>query len=95
MDTDDLLHRHGKQPIGVVVADIRLGGVGDVLDIGQGLDLVRSDTRLGQALVVERHIIHAVLHLMLQFLELEFFDLLSGHGLNVLLKKHGGNSFFP
>ena len=94
MDTNDLLHRHCKQTKGIVIPDVSFGGIGDVLDVGECLDLVRRHACLGQTIVVERHIVHTVLYLMPELLKLQRLEFLTGHGLNVLLKKHGF-TFFP
>ncbi len=53
MNPDDILHGYGEKAIGIAVAHILFIGEGELLDIFQALDIVRSYSRLVKGLFVE------------------------------------------
>ena len=94
MDPDDLLPVGGKKPGGVVVPDIRLGGKGHILQVGQGLDLVGVKAGLVKFLMVEGDALVAVDRNALQSFQLKLFQLRAWEGLHLLVKKRRNNSSF-
>ena len=83
----DLLHlgeRCGKHPVGVVVAQVLLGDERRLLQVVEALDGVGVKAGLVEALLVERHVLVARDHGLLDALELHLFDLLVGRVENLL-----------
>ena len=93
VDSGDILHRLGEKAEGVVVPDVLLGGEGDVFHVGKLLDLIRRDAALIQPLLIKGNVAVAVIHHPFQPFQLKCFQLLAGHGFQILLKEHRSPSF--
>ena len=87
MDAHDLIHRHAEQSVWISVPDVVLGGVGDILHIGEGLELFRGYFCLGETFCVKRDVADAIVHRPAQTLQLQGFQLFPGHGFNFFLPK--------
>ena len=78
VDTHDVLHVSRDQSERIVIAEVILGGEGDVLDIGQLLDLAAvQNAAVGQTLMIQRYVVIAVLDDPFQPFELKRLDLFS------------------
>ena len=89
VQADDVVTRHGEQAEGVIVAQILLLGEGQVLQIGQALDVAGFDAALVKAFTVEGHIGIDTGTKVLQTAQLQGFDILAGQRFFVDIENHG------
>ena len=83
-----VLHGHGEHAVGVVVAQVLLGGEGGLLQVGQRLHRVGVEACLVKEVLVERNVLVDVDDGLLQALELNLLNLLVGHMQNLVLLTH-------
>ena len=72
VQADDLFHRHGKQPEGIVVAQVVFGGIRDQFDVFERLDMLRLQADLVKAAAVHGHVFVRIAHGVLEPLQLQF-----------------------
>ena len=89
MQADDVVTRHGEKTEGIVIAQVLLFGEGQVLQIGQALDVAGLDTALVEAFAVERHIGIDTGAKVLQTAQLQGFDIFAGQRFLVDIENHG------
>jgi hypothetical protein len=75
-----VVHRHGKHAVGVVVAQVGLGGEGEFRQVVEGLDVVRVHAQRIEALTVQRHIVVGVVQAPAQALQLMLAQLVDAGG---------------
>ena len=83
-----VLHGHGEHAVGVVVAQVLLGGEGGLLQIGQRLHRVGVEACLVKEVLVKRNVLVDVDDSLPQALELDLLNLLVGHMQNLVLLTH-------
>ena len=88
MDADDLALRSGLQAKGIVVAQVFLRGEGQLVDVLDGLDVVRPDVQLLQLVTIERNVVVDVLHNFVQAFALERAHLVAAHAFFVRIPNH-------
>ena len=79
VDAHELLLRDRKHTERVGVTQVGLGGVGDVLYVGERFDFVRRHARFRQPFVVKRDVAVAVVYQRLQALKLQRLGIAAGH----------------
>ena len=79
LQTHDFPARHGKQPGGIFVAQIRLLHKGQILQIVQRANVFRLNALFVHAAAIQRHIVVFAAHDVLQALQLKRAQLLSRH----------------
>ena len=89
VQADDVVTRHGEQTEGIVIAQVLLFGEGQVLQIGQALDVAGFDTALVKAFAVKRHIGIDTGAKVLQTAQLQGFDIFAGQRFLVDIENHG------
>lgn len=89
VQADDVVTRHGEKTEGIVIAQVLLFGEGQVLQIGQALDVAGLDTALVEAFAVERHIGIDTGAKVLQTAQLQGFDIFAGQRFLVDIENHG------
>ena len=89
VQADDVVTRHGEQTEGIVIAQVLLFGEGQVLQIGQALDVAGLDTALVEAFAVEGHIGIDTGAKVLQTAQLQGFDIFAGQRFLVDIENHG------
>ena len=85
---DNLALRGSLQTEGVVVAQVLLGGEGQLLDVLDGLDIVRTDIQLLEFITIERHIVVDILHNFVQSFALERAHLVATHAFFIRIPNH-------
>ena len=90
---DDFALRGSLQTEGVVVAQVLLGGEGQLLDILDGLDVVRADVQLLEFITIERHIVVDILHDFVQSFALERAHLVAAHAFFIRIPNHDSLNF--
>ncbi|MCY1260404.1 hypothetical protein D9M70_86500 [compost metagenome] len=76
----DVVHRHGKHAVGVVVPQVGLGGEREFRQVVQGLDVVRVHAQRIEALTVQRHVVVGVVQAPAQALQLMLAQLVDAGG---------------
>ena len=89
VQADDVVTGHGEQAEGVIVAQVLLFGEGQVLQIGQALDVAGFDAALVKAFAVEGHIGIDTGTKILQAAQLQGFDILAGQRFFLDVENHG------
>ena len=87
----DLIHGHGKHAVRVVVAQVVLGGEGELGQVRQGRDVVRVNAQCIEALTVQRHVVVGVAQAPAQAFELVFTQLIDAGSFHRVQQrvKHG------
>ena len=83
-----LAHGHCLKAIGILVAQIVLGGKGKFCYIVYGLDILWADTLLVHFLSVKRHVLIAALYRGNETLALQFAHLLARHAFYFRIEYH-------
>ena len=83
-----LAHGHCLEAIGILVAQVVLGGKGKFCYIVYGLDILWADTLLVHFLSVERHVLIAALYRGNETLALQFAHLLARHAFYFRIEYH-------
>ena len=86
VQTHTVFQGYTRHTEGIGVAKILLGGEGQLADISQRLDVVRSDAQFLKLLLVEL-VVHAVANSLLKTLQLEGLNLFATHSLEFGVKK--------
>ena len=92
MDAHDLVHGRGEHAEGVVVAQVVLGGEGQLLQVGQRADVRGLNPGLVEAPAVKRGGVVDPLHRRLQAPELDGLQGLPGHGFEFFVVDHDVSS---
>ena len=100
MDARDLLTRYGKQTKRVVVAQVLLGGEGELGNISQRFQVRRVHAFGVKGFAVMRHVVIGVLHRPAQALQLQRFNFITAGGFDRIQRSrgsgiHGGYLFRP
>ena len=82
MQAHNVLRRHGEHAVGVVVAQVGLGGERQFRQVVQRLDVVRVHAQCIEALPVQRHVGVGVFQTPAQALELVLAQLVDAGGFN-------------
>ena len=88
MYTDNLALRGCLQAERIVVAQVLLGGEGQLLNILNGLDVVGADVQLLQLVTVERYIMVDVFHNLVKSFALERASLIAAHAFFIRIPNH-------
>ena len=83
-----LRRRCGLQAVGIVVAQVLLGGEGQFCDVVDRMDVGRGDVHGLHLLTVEGHVAVHQSHQFLQPLALQMVHLVAAHALLVLVPNH-------
>ena len=92
MNTDNLTLWSGLQAKGVVVTQVFLRGERQLVNVLDGLNVIRSDVQLLQFVTIKGNIVVDVLHDFVQALALERAHLVAAHTLFVRIPNHCLNS---
>ena len=85
MHPHDLLSRNGKEAEGIVVPQVLLFGSGQLCQVVEALDVLRSDARLLEFVLVKGNVLVNLLYNALEPLQLQLFKLFSLHELHFRL----------
>ncbi|MOA12124.1 hypothetical protein D3C78_1320930 [compost metagenome] len=80
MQAHDVVHRHGKHAIGVVVAQVVLAGEREPGQVVQRFQVVRVHAQAVEALLVQRHVVVGVVEAPAQALQLVLAQLIDAGG---------------
>ena len=94
MDADALTQRRAEQTIGIGVAQVCLGEEGQLVQIVDSADIVRSDALFFHFFAIVGNIIPDVLNLFNEALVLPSQNLLTGSGFNFWLIVMGHREHF-
>ena len=89
MDADDFLHRHGKQVVRVMIAQVVLDRKGQAADVIQRLDILRLDAERVQSFFIHGHTLVNIGHRLLQTLQLQRLHFGTTHRFDFRLVNHG------
>ena len=88
MNADNLALRGCLQAKRIVVAQVLLRGEGQLMDVFNGLDVVRADVQLLKFVAVERHIVIDILHDFVKPFTLKSAHFVAAHAFFVRIPNH-------
>ena len=81
MDAHHLAQRHGEHAVGVVEAQVLLGGEGEPMEVVEGLDILGDDPQLVELAAVAGDVLVGPVEGGLQALQLQLRQFLARHAL--------------